>query len=106
MSCTALGTNPAIGEVLWCGIQMGAGGFVIATLLIFLLLLYGMYKFRLPFEAALPLGIFLAFVFAGAGNTTMMRQAGGLGIFVQFLLISFLVVGGIAAMLLWRFGKR
>ena len=106
MSCTALGANPAIGEVLWCGVQMGAGGFLLATILVFALMVYGMYKFRIPFELSLPLGIFLAFVFAGAGNAEIVAAAGGADVFTLLVWGGIIVVAAISFMAVWRLGKR
>lgn len=71
MSCLNLGANPALFDVLSCGIIEGAGGWAIASLLIFILLLYGMYKARVPFVAIVPIFLVFLFVFAGAGITAM-----------------------------------
>jgi len=103
MSCTALGPNPALMEVITCGIEMGAGGPVIAILLLFVIMIYGLYKFKIPFVAAVPLGALLLFVFAGAGNR--LEALGGIRVF-ESLLLSVILFGAIVIILLfWRFRK-
>jgi len=100
MSCTEIAASAPIQEVLWCGIELATGSFMLAAILIFILMLYGMYKLRLPFEVQVPIGLFVLFVFAGAG--TFGLRLGGVDAFTTMMLIAVMVVGAIIVLAFWR----
>lgn len=103
MSCTALGANPPIQEIVWCAMELGAGGYAMAAALVFVLMLYGMYKLKLPFIVQVPVGLFTLFVFAGAGDVGL--RAGGLGSFTVMMWAAIMVMGAITALVFWRLRK-
>ncbi len=101
MSCTAL-VNAPIQEILFCAISQATGGIAIASILIFVLILYGMYKARIPMQALLPLGIFMLFVFAGAGIADGVGALGGFSGFSIMLIILIMFVGAAIVFAFWK----
>lgn len=79
---------------------MGAGSAAVVGILLFVLMLYAMYKFKLPFAVQVPIGLFVLFVFAGAG----IRDAvvGGLTQFTVLMWIGVMAVGAMTALVIWR----
>lgn len=100
MSCTALGANPEIGQILWCALELGAGGAVFAGILLFAFMIYAMYKLRVPFVVQVPLGIFVLFVFAGAGSLNLV--VGGFTQFTTMMWIVISAVGAITVLVFWK----
>ncbi len=98
MSCLSLGANPALFDVLFCGIQLGAGGMVLAAILLFILLLYGMYKARIPFVAMVPIGLMVLFVFAGAGIQELSQG----DVFTNMMWIGVMFIGAIVLLAFWK----
>jgi len=92
MSCLSLGTTPALQEILVCTVQLAAGGAVPAAILMFLVMTYAIYKFKLPFLAALPITALVILVFAGAGDIS--NRIGGLHIFEILGILLILIAGG------------
>ena len=69
-------TSPCLGpagevlqlsEIFTCTLNQAMGGPILAGLLVFLLMLYGMYKLRIPLIISVPILAILIFAFAGAG---------------------------------------
>ena len=83
---------------------MGAGSEAYAALLLFGLALYGIYTFRLPFLTALPVGIAILFVFAGAGTLDM--RVGSLQIFTSLMWILVMVAAVIVTLAFWRMRRQ
>ncbi len=98
MSCLDLGTNPQLWDVLSCGVIEGMGGWVLAGVLIFVLLLYAMYKARLPFVVIAPIGLVFLFVFAGAGITSLRVAE----VFTSLMWIALIFVSIIVMMVFWK----
>ena len=103
MTCFEL-ASPTIAQVIWCGIETSAGGAVFAAILLFALMLYGMYKLGLPFAVQIPIGIGIVFVFAGAGNPGLV--AGGLTAFTSMMWIVLIVVGMMVMLAFWRLKQQ
>lgn len=103
MSCTALGTNPPIHEILGCAVEMATGSPLIASVLMFTIIMYATYKMRIPMVAAVPLAFFTAFVFAGAGN--IANNIGGVDTF-GVIVLGFLFVFSVAlGLVVWKLKK-
>ena len=102
MSCTALGTNPAIQDILICAIQMAAGGPMIAAILVFMIFMYAIYKARLPLVSTIPAFILSVFVFAGAGTGQIV---GGVQMFENIILATLLLGGILLVLMIWRFRR-
>lgn len=100
MSCTVFAANTAIQELMWCAITNSTGGTALAVLLMFILLLYGMYQFKIPFAALVPVGIVLISVFAGAGAITSV--AGTLDTFSTIMMMVIAFIGIIVFLAFWR----
>ena len=98
MTCEALGTSPALGEIFWCAIQMAAGSYILAGILVFVLLLYGMYKAGLPIELQFPIGLGFLFVFAGAGIIEFAVDP----LFTNLTLIGLILFGMVVFFIFWK----
>ena len=95
--CTAL-PNPALQEILWCGITEATGGAMIATLLLFVIFLYGMHLAKVPAIPSVALGLTMVFVFIGANN--------GLGIFETIGWFAIIAIGAVLVLFLWGFARK
>jgi len=100
MTCLNLGANPALFDVLSCGILEGMGGWMIAAIVMFVLLFYGMYKARVPFIAMVPIGLMVLFVFAGAGSVDAKLSAGD--VFTSMMWIAVVMVGAVILLAFWK----
>ena len=98
MSCLELGANPALFDVLFCGIDLAAGGFVMAGILMFILLLYALYKARVPFVAIVPIFLVILFVFAGAGIQQLRVDQ----LFTSLMWIAIIFISAIVALAFWK----
>lgn len=101
MTCTAL-INPTIWQMAWCAITMSTGGELLAVILLFCIMLYGIHTFKLPYQVFVPIGLLLLFVFAGAGASPL----GGLKIFTDLMWIAIIIVGAIVALFFWGLKRK
>jgi hypothetical protein len=60
--------NAPLQDFFSCGLNMAFGNAVFVALFVFLIMLYGFHKLKIPMIAAIPFGVILAWVLAGAGN--------------------------------------
>jgi len=95
--CTAL-VNPKLQEVLWCGITMAVGGELVATLLIFVIFLYGMHVAKIQPIPSVMLGLLMIFVFRGV--------SGGIAAFDTIAWIILFAMGTVIALFFWGFSKK
>jgi len=95
--CTEL-INPKIQDILWCGITMATGGELIATLLIFVIFLYGMHLAKIPAIPSVMIGLLMLFVF---GNVS-----GGIEAFDTMRWIALFAIGTVTALFFWGFSKK
>lgn len=100
MSCLDLGVNPALSEILSCSVELGAGGAVMAAVLMFILMFYAMYRLKIPAIAMVPLGLFIIYVFAGSRTNLPI---GGLQIFANIGIMAIMAIGAIFVFAIWRF---
>ena len=96
-SCTDL-ANPAMQEVVWCAITMASGGEMIATLILFLVFMYGLHLAKVPAIPSVMVGLLMIFVFRGA-NT-------GLAAFDTMAWIAIFAIGAVVALFFWGFAKK
>ena len=96
-ACTEL-ANPKLQEILWCGITMATGGELIATLLLFLIFLYGMHVAKIPAIPSVMLGLLMIFVFRGV--------SGGIDAFDTIAWIAIFAIGTVVALFFWGFSKK
>jgi len=94
-TCLDLNASTAIQELMYCSIFLSTGNAVLASVLIFILFIYGMYRLNIPFAAALPLGIVLLYFF-GFSEWAVSTDATGTSAFTSLLWISIMLVGGLA----------
>ena len=90
--------NPKLQEILWCGITLAAGGELIATLLIFVIFLYGMHLAKIQPIPSVMLGLLMVFVFRGV--------SGGIAAFETIAYIALFAVGTVIALFFWGFSKK
>ena len=95
MSCADV---TALQDIAACAFQMSMGGGIIAGIIVFVLMLYGMYKMRIPFIVQVPVGLFILYVFAGAGMAPTQP-------FSSLMLIAIMFFGAIIALLIWKFKR-
>lgn len=96
MSCTALGTNPQLQDVIKCAFDMSIGNSVIAAIIVFAVFLYGMHKLRVPFIVQVPVGLFILYVFAGTQIGAVVPA------FSTLMLFAIILFGVVGVLLLWR----
>jgi len=104
MSCTNLGTTPLLQDVFRCSVEMSTGGAVIAAIIMFGIIMYAMYKARIPFMVQVPIGLVILFVFAGSGLPN--AQIGGLEAFSTLMWIAIIAVAAITILAFWRLRKQ
>lgn len=95
--CTAL-LNPQVSDVFMCAFNLATGGFFLSMLLVFILLVYALYLFRVPMLASSGIVILTLFVFAGAG----VADSGMPEIFKTLLLLAIMLFGAIVVLAFWR----
>ena len=96
-SCAEL-ANPKLQEVIWCGITMATGGELIATLMLFLIFLYGMHLAKIQPIPSVMLGLLMIFVFRGV--------SGGIAAFDTIAWIILFAIGTVTALFFWGFSKK
>ena len=104
MSCTNLGVAPQLVDVFRCSVEMSAGGAVVAAIVMFGLMMYGMYKARIPFIVQVPIGLVVLYVFAGAGAGN--AQVGGVGAFSTLMWISIIAIAAATIFAFWRLRRQ
>jgi len=103
MTCTALGANPPLAELLWCAFDLATGARILTAIMVFVFLVYALYKFKVPIIASVPLTLFMLYVFSGAGDYNL--RAGGAEVFTQMMWIAILLLGPIMFLAFWRLRK-
>ena len=96
-SCAEL-ANPKLQEVLWCGITLATGGELIATLLLFVIFVYGMHLSKIPAIPSVMIGLLMLFVFGGIGL--------GIPAFETMKYVAIFAVGAVLALFFWGFSKK
>ena len=96
-ACTEL-ANPKLQEILWCGITMATGGELIATLMLFVIFLYGMHLAKIQPIPSVMLGLLMIFVFRGV--------SGGIAAFETMGYIALFAIGTVIALFFWGFSKK
>ena len=95
--CTEL-ANPKLQEIIWCAITAATGGELVATLLLFVIFLYGMHLARIPAIPSVMIGLLMVFVFRGANS--------GLAAFDTIAWIIVFAIGTVVALFFWGFAKK
>lgn len=96
-ACTAL-VNPSIADVFWCALDLATGNYFLSMLLVFILIIYGLYLFKVPAMASSAIIILALFTFAGAG----VAGSGMPEIFKTLLLLAIMLFGAIVVLAFWR----
>lgn len=97
-SCTALGSNAQIGQIINCALDMATGSRLLTGIIVFTVLMYALYKCKVPFIPAFLIGLFAVYVFSGAG----IMEYGASALFTNLMLIGVMVLGAAIALVFWR----
>lgn len=90
--------NPTLPEAMWCGITSAVGGEMVASIIIFMVFLYGLHLAKVPAIPSVMVGLLMVFVFRGA-NT-------GVAAFETIAYIALFGIGTIVALFFWGFSKK
>jgi hypothetical protein len=78
---------------------MSIGNSVIATIVVFIVFLYGMHKLRIPMMVQVPVGLFILYVFSGSGIGDAVPAFQSIMVFV------IIIIGFAIAALFWRWRR-
>lgn len=97
--CLDANSSASIQQIMYCAFRMPAGSDLILGLVLFGCMIYGMYKFRIPMVATIPLAIVLLY-FLGFADWALDQA------FTNLFWLLLIVIGGISFLAVYRLMGR